>query len=58
MGHHPGDDYAKYRADFYMYQASVRLVATNATPSRFRNIIAQLAARLIQEENATSCTSG
>jgi hypothetical protein len=58
MGHHAGDDYAKYRADFYTSPASVRLVATNATPARFRTIVAPLAARLTQQENATSCTNG
>ena len=58
MGHHAGDDYAKYRADFYMSPASVKLVATNATPARFRTVVAPLAAHLTQQENATSCTSG
>jgi hypothetical protein len=58
MGHHAGDHYARYRTDFYASPASVRLVATNATPSRFRTTVAPLAARLTQQENATSCTSG
>lgn len=40
--------------DFYM--SSVTLLATNASPARFRSIVAPIAARLTQEENATGCS--
>ena len=55
--HHAGDQYVGWPADYYMSPASVRLLATDATPSRFRSIVAPLAARLAQRENATVCTS-
>jgi hypothetical protein len=44
------------RADFYMSPASVRLLATNVTPARFKAVVAPRAASLAQDENATGCT--
>jgi hypothetical protein len=54
--HHAGDQYVGWPADYYMSPASVRLLATNASPARFRSIVAPIAARLTQQENATGCT--
>jgi hypothetical protein len=56
MGHHAGDDYARYAADFYMSPASVRLVALNSARAQFRSIVAPIAARLTQRENTSACT--
>jgi hypothetical protein len=39
-----------------MSPASVRLLSTNASPARFRSIVATIATRLTQQENATGCT--
>ena len=54
--HHYGDQYAGWPADFFM--AHVRLLATYATPARFRSIVAPLAAHVARQENATGCTGG
>ena len=54
--HHAGDQYVGWPADYYMSPASVRQLATNATPARFRSIVAPLAAHLTQQENAIACT--
>lgn len=51
--HHAG-----WPGDYYMSPASVRLLTTNSTPAGFRSIVARLAAQLIQQQNATSCSSG
>ena len=51
-----GDQYVGWPAEFYMSPASVRLLATNATPARFRTLVAPLEAQLTRRENATSCT--
>ncbi len=51
-----GDQYVGWPAEFYTSPTSVRLLATNATPTRFRTIVALLAARLAHQENATGCT--
>jgi len=55
-GHHAGDQYVGWPADYYMSPASVRQLATNTTPARFHSIVAPLAARLTRQENATGCT--
>jgi hypothetical protein len=57
QGHHAGDQYAGWPADYYMAPASVRLLATSATPARFRSIVAPLAARLRHQESAAGCTA-
>jgi len=54
--HHAGDQYVGWPADYYMSPASVRQLATNTTPARFRSIVAPLAAHLTRQENATACT--
>ena len=54
--HHAGDQYAGWPADFYM--SKTRLLATNASPARFRSTVAPIAARTAQKENATGCTGG
>jgi hypothetical protein len=51
--HHWGDQYVDWPADFY--KAHRRLLATDATPARFRSIVAPMAARLTQN-NASGCT--
>ena len=51
-----GDRYVGWPADYYMSPASVRQLATDTTPARFRSIVAPLAARLTQQANATACT--
>lgn len=56
--HHAGDQYVGWPADFFMSPASVRLLAPTATPARFRSIVAPIAARLAQEENAAGCMGG
>jgi hypothetical protein len=33
------------------------LLATHVTPARFHSMVAPIAARLMQEEKTTSCTS-
>ena len=40
--------------DFYM--SRTKLLTTGVTPARFRSIVAPLAARITQRENATGCT--
>jgi hypothetical protein len=54
-GHHAGDRYVGWPADFFMSPLSVTLLATESTPARFRSIVAPIAAHLRQEENATGC---
>jgi hypothetical protein len=54
VGQRGGDQYAGGPPDFYM--SRVKLLATDATPARFRSIVVPLAARLTQQENATGCT--
>jgi hypothetical protein len=54
--HHWGDGYAGWPADFFM--ARRRLLATGATPERFRAIVAPVAARLVRDENASGCRNG
>jgi hypothetical protein len=56
MVHHAGDQYAGWPADFFMSPVSVTLLATDATPARFRSIVAPIGARLTQQQNATYCT--
>lgn len=56
IGHHAGDDYLKWPPDFYMSPASVRLLASDATPANLRSIVAPIATRITQQENATGCT--
>jgi len=51
-----GDQYAGWPPDFYM--SRVKLLATDASPTRFRSIVAPIAARLAQQKNATGCTGG
>ena len=53
---HWGDQYEGWPADFF--KAHRRLLATHTTPARFRSMVAPLAARLTQQQNATSCTGG
>ncbi len=55
---HAGDQYVGWPADFYMSPSSVKLLAPDASPARFRSIVAPIAARLTRQENATSCTGG
>jgi hypothetical protein len=55
LGHHAGDQYVGWPADFYVSPMSVRLLATSSTPASFRSIVAPIAARLTQQENATGC---
>jgi hypothetical protein len=55
---HAGDQYIGWPADFFMSPVSVRLLASNATPARFRSIVAPIAASLTQQQNATGCTGG
>ena len=54
--HHYGDQYAGWPADFFLSHA--RVLATHATPTRFRSIVAPIAARLRQAEETTACTGG
>ena len=56
--HDASHRYAGFPAYFYVSPASVRLLASNATPARFKAIVAPLAARLTQQRNATGCTGG
>jgi hypothetical protein len=51
-----GDQYLKWPAEFYFAPASVRLLATESTPARFRTIVAPLAAHVTEQENADGCT--
>jgi hypothetical protein len=53
---HWGDQYEGWPADFF--RAHRRLLATHATPGRFRSIVAPIAARLTQRKKATGCTGG
>jgi hypothetical protein len=55
--HHAGDQYVGWPGDYYMSAASVRLLATGVSQARFRSIVAPLAARLSQQENASGCTN-
>ena len=57
-GHHAGDRYVGWPADYYMSPASVRLLATDATLARFRSLVAPLVARLAKREDAIGCTVG
>jgi len=52
--HRYGDPYVGQRADFYM--GHVRLLATHVAAAHFRSLVAPIAARLTQQENATGCT--
>ena len=52
--HQYGDQYAGWPADFFM--GRIRMLATHVTPARFHSIVAPIAARLMQEEKAASCT--
>ena len=54
--HHYGDQYAGWPADFFMGHG--RLLATHATPARFRSIVAPIAARLMQEEKPPAARAG
>lgn len=58
QGHHAGDQYVGWPADYYMSPASVRLLATDATPARFRSLVAPIVASLTKREDATGCTGG
>ena len=51
---HYGDRYEGWPADFF--KAHRRLLATDTTPARFRSIVAPLAARLTQQQNASGGT--
>jgi len=52
---HWGDQYQGWPADFFM--AHLRVLAPLYTsPARFRSIVAPIAARLRQQENASGCT--
>ena len=53
---HLGDEYVGSPADFFT--AHRRLVATHASPARFRSIVTPIAARLARQENVTGCTGG
>jgi len=53
---HWGDQYEGWPADFF--SAHRRLLATHASPARFRSIVAPIAARLTQQEKAAGCTGG
>jgi hypothetical protein len=55
-GHHAGDQFVGWPADYYMSPASVRQLATSTTPARFHSIVTPLAAHLTRQENATACT--
>jgi len=52
--HRAGDQYAGWPPDFYM--SRTKLLASD--PARFRSIVAPIAARLRQQENASGCTGG
>lgn len=56
VSHRAGDQYAGWPPDFYMSRTN--LLATHATVARFRSIIAPIATRAAQQENATGCTGG
>jgi hypothetical protein len=56
IGHHAGDAYVGWPADFYVSPASVRLLASSSTSAGFRAIVGPIAARLRQQENMTGCT--
>ncbi len=55
VAHHAGDQYVGWPPDFYM--SRTKLLATGATSARFRSIVAPIAAREVQQQNATGCTS-
>lgn len=45
----------RWPAEFYYSPTSVRLLAPDASRAQFRTIVAPLAARLTQQEDATGC---
>ena len=51
---HGGDQYVGWPPEFYV--SRTRLLATDASPARFRSLVAPRAARVAQQENATHCT--
>jgi len=53
---HWGDQYVGWPADFY--RAHVRVLATGASPGKFRSIVAPIAARMTEEEQSGGCTGG
>ena len=53
---HGGEAYVGWPADFYTSPSSVKVLAPNASAARFRSIVAPLAARVREQENATGCT--
>jgi hypothetical protein len=55
---HFGDQYVGWPAESFMSPVSVRVLSSNATPARFRSIVAPIAARLTRQQNATGCTGG
>jgi hypothetical protein len=50
-----GDQYVGWPAFFYFSPASVRLLARDSTRASFRSIVAPIATRLTQQENASGC---
>jgi hypothetical protein len=56
VGHHGGDQYVGWPADFYTSPTSVKMLAAQSTPAGFRSLVAPIAERLTQVENATGCT--
>ena len=54
VARHAGDQYEGWPPDFHM--SRVKLLATETSPARFRSIVAPLAARVTQQENASGCT--
>jgi hypothetical protein len=50
-----GDAYAGWPAWYYISPASVRLLERESTRAGFRSIVAPIAARLRQQENASGC---
>ena len=50
---HFGDQYVGWPAAFFTRNR--RLLATNATPARFRSLVAPIAARLTEHETANGC---
>ena len=55
---HAGDQYVGWPAEFFVSPASVRVLAGNATPARFRSLVAPIAAGLTRRQNAAGCTGG
>ena len=56
VAHHAGEQYVGWPPDFYM--STTNRLATDATPARFRSIVAPIAARVAEQENAAGCTGG